>query len=132
MAIRSSVLASSSRARSGGAGVAGRQRDLGQDREHAGPPERVGLARHAADGDLHRLLVPPLGEAQERQPAAGSAADLLEPGEGLLGRLEVAEAAADVADLGERGGAVGHVAAAQLVAGPRRLLLGLLEGAAAA
>ena len=116
-------------ARLGALEVTGGHRDLHGDGEQPRPSETVRRRLgHAAGEDAGGGLDATLRQPEERGAGAGPTGQLLGPGKGLLGPLEVAEPAPDVADLGERGGRVRHVAAQQLRAGPARLPLGLGQG----
>ena len=110
----------------GGVEVAGGDRDVDEHREQRRPgqPVRPRVLQAAAD-DRHRGVDAALRQAQQGEPAARSAAQLLGSGERLLGPVELAQPAADVADLGVGRRAVDQVAADQLLAGPRRLPLRL-------
>ena len=99
-----------------------------EHREHRcpGQPVRPRVLQAAAD-DRHRGVDAALCEAQQGEPAARSAAQLLGSGERLVGLVELAQTAPDVADLGVGRRAVDQVAPDQLLARPRCLALGLRQ-----
>ena len=110
--------------------VAGGDGDVDEHRQQARPGQRgPGVAEAAGDG-RQRAVGAALGQEQEGPPAARLTVQLLGPGEGLLGPVELAEPAADVPDLGVGRGAVGHMAPEQLLAGPGGLPFRLGQGTA--
>ena len=67
---------------------------------------------------------PSLGQSEQGQAGLGTAAERLGLAERLLGPVEVADAAADLAELHEAGGGVHAADPDELRAGPDRLLFG--------
>ncbi len=114
----------------GGIEVVGRDGDVDVDRQQRRTSETVRRIPQARADDRHRGPDATLRQTQQRELGARSAAELLGALERLLGPVELAEAAPDVADLGVGGRAVADVAADQLVARLQRLAFGLGEIAA--
>src|SRR5581483_6270718 len=92
--------------------------DVDLHRQEAGPGQGARRAPEAAVDDGLGRFDAALSQPEQRQPAAGPAAEALGGAERLLGPIELTQPAADVADLGEGHRAVRDMAVAELLAGP--------------
>ena len=103
---------------------------MDEGRQQRRPGQRVpGVAKATGDdgqGDLGASL----GQAQQRKPPAGLAAEALGLGERLFSPVELTEATPDVADFGVGRRAVAQVPVVQFFAGPFGFADGLGQGAA--
>ena len=126
----STMLSSSVGRCAGGLQVAGRDRDLDLRGQTRKTPERLVEVLEAARDPRHRPVDLALAEPKQREARLRVAPELVRLGVGLLRGGEVAEAAADLADLVVPARGDPALEVVQLLAGRHRLLLRLGQVAA--